>query len=211
MVYQFNKEYIVIHHTGIKNSLNADSSKIWESIKRNHQSKYKERFPWYISDYHFAISKDLKIYNGHSLDYPCFHSGIDEINFKSISVAFFGNFNEELLDKKQFNLGVYLISDLVKRYSIKLEKFLKHNDLVNTSCPGKNFPFEELKKAILKNLDQNLWKKESLNFALKKGWIKNEHDFQEIVDFGTLLTVLKNFYELEVEKFMRGGEKDGSY
>ncbi len=198
MSYYFKKEYIVIHHTGIKNDSKNDSLSIWESIKKSHQSKFKARFPWYISDYHFAVTKDLKIYNGHSLDYPCFHSGIDEINFKSISIAFFGNFNEELLDKKQFDLGVFLISDLVKKHSIQLDKIIKHNDLVNTSCPGKNFPFDELKKSILKNLDLNIWKKESVNFALTKGWIKNQHDHLEIVDLGTLLTILKNFYELEI-------------
>lgn len=202
------KEYIVIHHTGIKNG-NSDSYIIWESIKRSHQLKYKDRFSWYIADYHFGITKDLRVFIGNSVDYPCFHSGDDNINFKSISVAFFGNFNEELLDKKQFDLGVITISDLVKRFNIKFEKILKHSDIVNTSCPGKNFPFEELKKKII-NITKDDWKKESIVFAKERGWIKGEHNSNEDVDMGTVLTVLKNFYDIEVSTFLKGGEIYGS-
>ncbi|HPC56273.1 MAG TPA: peptidoglycan recognition family protein [Caldisericia bacterium] len=160
MIELLEKEYIVIHHTGIKNS-NENSFLVWENIKKFHQIKYKEKFPWYIADYHFGISKDLRVFNGNSIEYPCFHSGDNNINFKSIAVTFLGNFDEELLDKKQFDLGVLMISDLVKRFNIKYEKILKHCEIVNTSCPGNNFPFEELKKEIISNVKDES-KKESI-------------------------------------------------
>jgi len=201
----FKKEYIIIHHTGIKND-GSDSYAIWENIKKAHQAKYKARFPWYIADYHFAITKDLRVFIGNQIEHPCFHSGDDNINFRSISVAFFGNFNEELLDKKHFELGVFTISDLVDRFNIKKEKILKHSDIVNTSCPGKNFPFEELKKKVVERIKDN-WKNESLIFAKQRGWIKGEHESNEGLDIGTFLTVLKNFYNVEIVNFLKGGEK----
>ncbi|HQJ56139.1 MAG TPA: hypothetical protein PLH46_00725, partial [Caldisericia bacterium] len=89
------------------------------------------------------------------------------------------------------------ISDLVKRFNIKYEKILKHSEIVNTSCPGKNFPFEELKKKVVSNVNDE-WKKDSLIFAEKRGWIKSEDKYDEGIDMGTFLTVLKNFYDLEI-------------
>ncbi len=196
MIELLKKEYIVIHHTGIKNS-DDNSFLVWESIKKLHQIKYKDRFHWYVANYHFGISRDIRVFNGNSIEHPCFHSGDDNINFKSIAVTFFGNFDEELLDKKQFDLGVLMISDLVKRFNIKYEKILKHSEIVNTSCPGKNFPFEELKKKVVSNVNDE-WKKDSLIFAEKRGWIKSEDKYDEGIDMGTFLTVLKNFYDLEI-------------
>jgi len=90
-----------------------------------------------------------------------------------------------------------MISDLVKRFNIKYEKILKHSEIVNTSCPGKNFPFEELKKKVVSNVNDE-WKKDSLIFAEKRGWIKSEDKYDEGIDMGTFLTVLKNFYDLEI-------------
>lgn len=208
MIGSLKKEYIVVHHTGIKNS-NSDPYQIWENIKKSHQNKYKDRFPWYVADYHLGITKDLRVFTGNLLEYPCFHSGNDYINLKSISIAFFGNFNEELLDKKQFDLGVLTISNLVNKFNISFEKVLRHSDIVSTSCPGKNFPFEELKKKII-SIVKNDWKREPIDFARKRGWIKSEHDPEENLDFGTFLAVLKNFYELEISSFLKGGEINGS-
>lgn len=205
----FLKEYIVIHHTGIKNS-NEDPYLIWESIKKAHQSKYKSRFPWYVADYHFGISKDLRIFEGNPLDFPCFHCGDDYINFRSIAITFFGNFDLELFDKKQFELGVLVVSELLEKFNIKPENILKHSDIIKTNCPGKNFPFDEFKRRIKMNLNSIPWKRDVVKFAKDRGWIKGEHDFDEIVDMGTLLAVLKNFFDSELENHLKGGEIYGS-
>lgn len=194
-------EYIVVHHSGIKNG-EDDSYLIWESIKRNHQAKHKKRYPWYISDYHFAITKDLRVFNGNPISLPAFHSGDDYINFRSVSICFFGNFDIEILDRKQFEIGVLKITELAKEFSVPVKRILKHSDIVPTNCPGKNFPFQELKRRVEENLKTD-WKEEAIKFIKEKNWIKNNHRPTEIVDFGTLAQVLKNFYELE---FKKGGE-----
>lgn len=194
-------EYIVVHHSGIKNG-EDDSYLIWESIKRNHQAKHKKRYPWYISDYHFAITKDLRIFNGNPISLPAFHSGDDYINFRSVSICFFGNFDIEILDRKQFEIGVLKITELAKEFSVPVKRILKHSDIVPTNCPGKNFPFEELKRRVEENLKTD-WKEEAIKFIKERGWIKNNHKPTEILDIGTLAQVLKNFYELE---FKKGGE-----
>lgn len=198
-------EYIVVHHSGIKNS-DEDSYLTWESIKKAHQSKYKSRYPWYIADYHFVITKDLRIFTGNPVSLPSFHCGDDFINFRSISICFFGNYDIEIIDKKQFELGILKIVELVKEFNIQLNRILKHSDIVPTNCPGKNFPFMELKKRVEESLS-NGWKESAIKFLKEKNWIKSYHNPSEIVDFGTLAQVLKNFYEIE---FKKGGENDGS-
>lgn len=194
-------EYIVVHHSGIKNG-EEDSYLVWESIKRNHQAKHKKRYSWYIADYHFTITKDLRIFNGNPVSLPAFHSGDDFINFRSLSICFFGNFDIEILDRKQFEIGVLKITELAKEFSVPVKRILKHSNIVPTNCPGKNFPFEELKRRVEENLKTD-WKEEAIKFIKEKNWIKNNHKPTEIVDFGTLAQVLKNFYEIELKK---GGE-----
>lgn len=194
-------EYIVIHHSGIKNG-DEDPYLIWESIKKSHQAKHKSKYPWYIADYHFAITKDLRIFSGNPITLPAFHCGDDYINFRSLSICFFGNFDVELLSAKQFEIGVLKISELAKEFSIPVNKILRHKDIVPTNCPGRNFPFDELKIRVEKNLNSN-WKDEAIKFIKEKNWIVNEHKPTEVVDFGTLAQVLKNFYEIEIKK---GGE-----
>ncbi|MDI6860401.1 MAG: peptidoglycan recognition family protein [Caldisericia bacterium] len=194
-------EYIVVHHSGIKNGEN-DPYIVWESIKRNHQAKYKSRYPWYIADYHFAITKDLRIFNGNPISLPAFHSGDDYINFRSLAICFFGNFDLEILDRKQFELGVLKITELAKDFSIPVKRILRHCDIVPTNCPGRNFPFEELKERVQSNLNSS-WREEAIKFIKEKNWIKNDHKPTEIVDLGTLAQILKNFYEIEIKK---GGE-----
>lgn len=194
-------EYIVVHHSGIKNG-DEDSYLVWESIKRTHQARHKKRYPWYIADYHFAITKDLRIFNGNPISLPAFHSGDDYINFRSLSICFFGDFDIEILDRKQFEIGVLKITELAKEFFVPVKRILKHSDIVPTNCPGKNFPFEELRKRVEENLKTN-WKEEAVKFIRERSWIKNDHKPTEIVDFGTLAQILKNFYEIELKK---GGE-----
>lgn len=46
------------------------------------------------------------------------------------------------MSEAQIKAGQELVSYLKQKYSIN--KIQKHSDVCNTSCPGKNFPFEQI-------------------------------------------------------------------
>ncbi|HPB34646.1 MAG TPA: peptidoglycan recognition family protein, partial [Caldisericia bacterium] len=148
---------------------------------------------WSISPYHFGIGKKGDIFNGQDENFFCIHAGDDYYNFRSLAVCFIGNFEVEEMNDNQLLSGVNLVKDLMKKYDISIEEILKHKDLIITQCPGKNFPWEKFTNKIL---DIPQYKYDSIEFGIKTGLIKNYHRPDEIVDFGTLLTILKNFYEV---------------
>jgi len=191
-------KYIIIHHTGTLNiQKDPTGERVWNNILKNHQKEYKEKFPWSKAPYHYGIGPKGNIFKGEDEDKPCIHSGDDYYNQRSLGVSFIGNFEIEVMTPIQLFEGASLVKELMRKYEIPPERVLRHKDIVQTKCPGKNFPWEKFSKYLL---DINSFKQNSIDFALKVGWIKNSHSPDEVVDFGTLLTVLKNFYD-----FLRSG------
>ncbi|MEG2527164.1 MAG: peptidoglycan recognition family protein, partial [Oscillospiraceae bacterium] len=61
-------------------------------------------------------------------------------NYCSIGICFEGNFEAENMSDAQLTAGQELVADIVSRYpSIIIGR---HSEFGQTSCPGKNFPFE---------------------------------------------------------------------
>ena len=140
-------EFIVVHHSATTSRLGRedhDGERLWVAIKRYHRNRWKKRFPWYVIDYHFGIGPTGKVFPGQPLSFPAWHTGDDWYNLRSIGVCFLGNFEEDLMPKKQFDAGLKLIFSLINRYKIPPENILRHKDIVRTLCPGRNFPFEKL-------------------------------------------------------------------
>jgi len=187
-------KYIIIHHSGVLNSENdLKGEKQWKAICKNYQKNWSKKYPWVTAPYHFGIGKKGNIFNGQDENSFCIHAGDDFYNYRSIAVCFIGNFEVEEMNDNQLLSGVNLVKDLMKKYDISIEEILKHKDLIITQCPGKNFPWEKFTNKIL---DIPQYKYDSIEFGIKTGLIKNSHRPDEIVDFGTLLTILKNFYEV---------------
>ncbi len=186
--------FIVIHHSGVLNS-EKDPTSInqWKSILKNHKKEFGKKYPWSISPYHFGIGKKGDIFTGQDENFFCIHAGEDYYNFRSLAVSFLGNFNIETMNDNQLNSGIDLVKDLMEKYKIPLERVLRHKDIVTTDCPGKNFPWERFSNKLV---DIPQYKYDSIEFAYKLGWIKNLHSPDEPLDFGTFLTILKNFYEV---------------
>lgn len=98
---------------------------------------------WTCIGYHFFVRKDGSIYRGRKEDTVGAHAYGH--NNDSIGICAEGNFEIETMPNAQKESLKELVSYLKNKYSIS--KVQKHNDLGNTACPGKNYPFDEIANA----------------------------------------------------------------
>ena len=122
-------DYIILHHR-------AGSGDV-DSIHAGHLTQ-----GWVGIGYHFYIRKDGSVYNGRPIDTIGAHC--TGKNGYSVGVCFEGNFEHETITEAQLAAGKELITYLKGLYP-KAE-IKRHKDFQSTACPGKNFPFEDIKK-----------------------------------------------------------------
>lgn len=130
--YNFKPNMIVYHHTA---ETNLTPHKIDEMHKKR---------GWAGIGYHFYIRKDGKIYRGRPENAVGTHAA--GVNDRAFGIALEGNFNHEQVTSKQKKSLIALSKYLMKKYNITDLK--RHKDIKNTECPGKNFPFEEIKEKL---------------------------------------------------------------
>lgn len=130
--YTLNPTMIVYHHT-VENNLTP------QKIDEMHKAR-----GWAGIGYHFYIRKDGEIYRGRPENAVGSHA--PGVNNRSLGIALEGNFNDEQVTLKQRNSLIALSKYLMEKYKIKDLK--RHKDVKNTECPGKNFPFEEIKAEL---------------------------------------------------------------
>ncbi len=124
-----NTKYIILHHrAGLGNV---------QSIHAGHLSN-----GWSGIGYHFYVRKDGGVYRGRPIGTVGAHC--TGYNDKSIGVCFEGNLENAVMPKAQLKAGKELISHLKGLYPDA--EVVRHRDFQSTACPGKNFPFEEIKK-----------------------------------------------------------------
>lgn len=134
---QFNSNYskmgtiegIVLHHSG------TTVLQTVETIHNYHKSK-----GWAGIGYHYYVRKDGSIYKGRPETMAGAHC--PGVNSTSIGICAEGDFNTETMAEVQKQAIRELIADIKARCNIKYVK--GHRDIVSTSCPGKNYPFNEV-------------------------------------------------------------------
>ncbi len=169
-------EYFVIHHSAGTGSV--------QEIHALHQSN-----GWTGIGYHFYIRKTGRIYRGRPEDRVGTHTSGH--NARSIGICFEGNFEKDAMGDTQYQAGVELLETLIDRYG-DLPVY-RHRDLNATACPGKYFPFDQMKEdacmtqerfnqmadAWLESLakkDPGSWSKESREWAVANGIFKGTGD-----------------------------------
>lgn len=95
--------------------------------------------------YHFYVRKDGSIYRGRPLEYVGGHAY--GANTDSVGICFEGDFNNETMQEKQLKAGQELVSYLKNTY--KITKIQGHKEVCSTSCPGANFPFDQIANATV--------------------------------------------------------------
>lgn len=127
-----NIEGIVLHHSGV--TVNQSI----ETIHNYHKSK-----GWAGIGYHYYVRKDGLVYKGRPEEYAGAHC--PGANSNSIGICAEGNYNEETMPEVQKQAIIDLISDIKSRHNIKWIK--GHREVIATSCPGDNFPLDEIRNA----------------------------------------------------------------
>ena len=121
-------ERIILHHA-------AASQCSVDDIDRWHKQK-----GYSCIGYHFFIKKNGTIYRGRQENAVGAHAY--QNNYNSVGVCFEGDFEKEYMTDAQVESAKELVAYLKNKYNIS--KVQKHKDVNNTSCPGKNFRFDEI-------------------------------------------------------------------
>ncbi len=119
---------IILHHAAAPNCSAED-------IHRWHKQK-----GWSGAGYHFLVRKDGSVYRLRPEAAVGAHASNNNSN--SLGICFEGNFETEVMTDSQKRAGAELVAYLKSRYGIGTVQ--RHKDVGKTSCPGKNFPFEEI-------------------------------------------------------------------
>lgn len=100
---------------------------------------------WAGCGYHFFVRKDGSIYRGRPEDAVGSHC--PGMNEHSIGICAEGNYMTETMPTAQkqslIELGIYIKN----KYSIK--NVYGHKECYSTSCPGNNYPLQDVKDSIL--------------------------------------------------------------
>lgn len=150
---------IILHHSAGTGSA--------EDIHRMHQAQ-----GWPGIGYHFYVRKNGRIYRGRPEEQIGTHTA--HYNAQTIGICFEGNFERDTMHAEQYEAGVELLQYLLGKYGPLEVK--KHRDFNATACPGRNFPFDEMKeeasvKRYNKPSDMPDWAKPTINKLIENGFL----------------------------------------
>ena len=127
--------YIVLHHT-------ASTKATPEDIHRWHLNR-----GWSGFGYNEYIRKDGSVYIGRGDNVGAHTANMNSISY---GICLEGNYDEEKeMSKAQLDALVERIKYNITRFE-NLKGVARHKAFVNTSCPGKYFPFYEVMQYIHK-------------------------------------------------------------
>ncbi len=134
-------EGILLHNSGVS---------VLQSIEVIHN--YHKSKGWAGIGYQYYVRKDGSVYRGRPENMAGAHC--PGVNSNSIGICAEGNFNEETMPEVQKQAIIELVKDIKSRYDIKWIK--GHREILATSCPGENFPLEEIKNAVENIKDEEI-------------------------------------------------------
>ncbi|MGL4850564.1 MAG: N-acetylmuramoyl-L-alanine amidase [Clostridium sp.] len=153
---------IVMHH------IEASRTNSNVTVEEVHQ--WHKNNGWAGIGYHFYINKNGKIYIGRPENAIGAHALNNNID--TIGIAVEGKYQTEYMPSVQKEAVKLLGKYLRQKYGI--ETINKHQDLVATSCPGKNYPFTEIKDSIkeevLKETKIYKWERKNDRLFLLDTW-----------------------------------------
>ncbi len=145
--------YIVLHHS-------ATESGSVESIHAEHRRRRDGAGnPWLGIGYHFVIGNGNGMADGEvaatfrwNEQIHGAHSGHAVFNGRGIGVCLIGNFDQSVPTERQLSAVKRLTRILANRHGISPDRVLGHSDVRATSCPGIQFPLDEVRRAISKTV-----------------------------------------------------------
>lgn len=171
--YRSSTKYIVLHHAAVS-ICDIDDIQGWHLAKG-----------WAGIGYHFFVRKDGSVYRGRPIEAVGAHCL--GWNSNSIGVCAEGNFQTDTMPNVQRNAILELIEYLKRIYPGVVVN--GHRELDATSCPGQNYPLEELKEGK-KVVEQ--WKLDIMQKALNTGLITEEHNPDDLAPKWFVLATIIN-------------------
>lgn len=127
-------ERVIIHHSASPD-VPASTIHYWH-LNRD----------WSGIGYHFVVRAGGAIERGRPEDTIGAHSGPDG-NGNSIGIVLTGNFEYDKPTEAQMDSLVWLITQYLEPKYGKLQ-VIGHKDVMATACPGRNFPWAELRERL---------------------------------------------------------------
>ncbi len=170
---------VIIHHTA---SADVPASTI-------HQWHLNQG--WSGIGYHFVVRANGVVERGRPELAIGAHAG-SAGNGDSIGIVLTGNFETGKPTAAQMDSLVWLLKEyLFPRYGAK--PVIGHKDVMATACPGRNFPWAELRKRLE---EAEMWKGKIIDDALAAGLITERHKPDETATKWFVLAVMLNFLKI---------------
>ena len=161
-------ERIILHHA-------ESSSCTVEDIDNWHKKN-----GWACIGYHFFVKKDGTIYRGRQENSVGAHAR--GANSNSIGICFEGRYETEQMPNIQVEAGKELVAYLKNKYNIS--KVQRHSDVCSTSCPGRNFRFDEIANSTVNTVTTSVEVKNEVkgNVATIQSTLNNKYGLNVAVD-----------------------------
>ena len=173
---------IVLHHSA------SGPGTTWQDIHQWHINN-----GWAGVGYHYIIHADGSVYRGRPEGMKGAHAYQDDqhdANSDGIGICLAGNFETGIPTAAQLNSVVELIRDIWMRHpGIPV---IGHKDVMATACPGRNFPWAELRKRLEGSPVAEPWKENIIEDAMQAGLITERHDPDEPATKWFVLAVCLN-------------------
>lgn len=148
-----NVEGIVLHHSGVS---------VLQSVETIH-NYHKNTKGWAGIGYHYYVRKDGSIYRGRPENMAGAHC--PGVNSTSIGICAEGNFDEETMSDVQKNAIIELVKDIKTRHNIWIKG---HREVISTSCPGSNFPLEEIVNIVENVIENNTNEEQEITKSIEE-------------------------------------------
>ncbi len=152
---------IIIHHSGTKDGKAYDTQaiRLWHTGKTGSSNPKDMNYNPYVLKpmmdigYHFLIELNgdrVEIYKGRWLDWNGAHCLGH--NDTGIGICVIGNYDKDIPSEHHYFMCASLCRELMKHFSIPIDKIYPHKQFANKTCPGNKFDMDLFKnKYILAN------------------------------------------------------------
>lgn len=158
---------VILHHAEASNCTAED-------IHRWHLNR-----GWAGAGYHFLVRKDGTNYRLRPEE--CVGAHAYGSNYDSIGICAEGKYNEEEMPEVQKQAIIELVKYLQSKYNINTIQ--KHKDVCTTSCPGNNYPFEEIVNGEVMNKEVKQEETKTIGeVATIQNYVNEKYGFNIAVD-----------------------------
>uniref|UniRef100_UPI004025E8BE peptidoglycan recognition protein family protein n=2 Tax=unclassified Candidatus Wunengus TaxID=3367695 RepID=UPI004025E8BE len=142
-------EYIVIHHSA---TAKGNAARFDQYHKKKKGWEYGLAYHFVIGNGSFSGDGEIEVGNRWKKQIHGAHTANMNCNRVAIGICLVGDFENGGAPKEnQFESLVSLVQYLSRKYNIPSSNIIEHKHVhqKSTACPGKNFPFAELKTRLL--------------------------------------------------------------